>query len=450
VKNFGRAFAKLIRVRSTRHPAHYAQDVVVQGVDSKNGVAQTSLQMNKDVGIVNAGEVGHTGRLHLSGEQRERIGVDETTGDSGEGLPRNHKSEITALTNRETIVIVKGDLNHGNGVLTVETGVVEPILTLNVAVALSNPEDGLNGVVKIELKAIGRGDGQTTLQVNGELLLDLSNEILVGELSEAATLISVQKHIVNIQEGIQVSLLQGGESTAGSLSLEGSHNASAVGVDFASAASHEEILHTAKLELKTHLVVLKGNQGQGKTSVAVKPKLQGGVETTRQLGILNELSARKALSNHLLETTTGIGSEFLPNFQKLSILLINGLTSNQDGHTVNDGMTNGVGPVNKGLTVAILIGVHNGGQIKDKVDFLSQITTALNDGIELLSEPSLTLKDDLNGFLSKVGMTTIHSLEKGHLRVRSNIHILGTHTHEGHQSSTCHFLEKGCVFLNYF
>lgn len=386
--------------------------------------------MHKDKGIIDTTEIGNSGRLLLSREQSKGVGVDETSGNGGPGFPRHNQSEVASLADGKPIVVVESQLDHGNGVLSVQTGIVEPVLASDVAVALYQPEDGLDGVVQVELEAIRSSDGQTSLQVDGKLLLNLGNQVLVGQLSKSATLISIQENIVDIQKGVQVVGRQGGKSTASGLSLQRDNQASTVVIDIVSNSSHKQILHAAQVELNTDLVVLQSNQGQSQTSVSVEPELERCVVASRQLGILNQLLAREALSNHLFQTSGGIGGQLFPDFQKLSKLLINALSSNQDGDALNDGMSDGVGPVDPSVTVAVSIRVDNGGQIKDKVNLLGQISRSLNNGLQLLSKGSLTLEGNFDGLLGKVGVTSVDSLEEGHLRVGGDVQILCPYGHE--------------------
>ena len=64
---------------------------------------------------------------------------------------------------------------------------------IDVLIGLDNPDKLLHGVVEVELDLIGR---RTNGLVTREL--ELGNEILVGVLGEAAALIRVQKHVINV------------------------------------------------------------------------------------------------------------------------------------------------------------------------------------------------------------------------------------------------------------
>lgn len=399
--------------------------------------------MHKDVGVVDARKVGHTRRLLLGGVESERVGVDEAAGDRGPGLPRHHEAEVAGLAHGEAVVVVERELDHGDGVLTVETGVVEPILAGDVAVALHEPEEGLHGVVQVELEAVRSGDAETTLEVHRELLLHLRDQVFVRHLGEATALVSVQEHVIHVEEGVQIVGAQGREATAAGLGLERDGEASAVVVDVGTGARHEQVLHAAQVELNAHLVILEGNQGQGETGVAVEPKLQGRVVAAGQLGVLDELGARETLSNHLLEAAGRVGRQLLPDLEELTELLVDALSTDEDLHALDDGVADGVGPVHPGVAVAILVGVDDGGQVKHKVDLLGQITRTLDDGVELLAERRITLEGDLDRLLGKVGVTAIHGLEERDLRVGRDVKVLGPDGHQRHESSTSHFSKIG-------
>ena len=109
-------------------------------------------------------------------------------------------------------------------------------------------------MVQVELEAVARRNGQPALKVDGELLLDLGdqipevcqfqrfkqqNNILVAQLGKASTLVRVKEHIVDVEKGAQVVGRQGRKSRAAGLQLEGDHQASAIVVDVIAVTSHK-------------------------------------------------------------------------------------------------------------------------------------------------------------------------------------------------------------------
>jgi hypothetical protein len=67
---------------------------------------------------------------------------------------------------------------------------------INVLIRLDNPDELLNGVVKVELDLV---TGRTNRLITSEL--ELSDQVLMGVLGHSAALISVKEDIVNVQRG---------------------------------------------------------------------------------------------------------------------------------------------------------------------------------------------------------------------------------------------------------
>jgi len=157
--------------------------------------------------------------LRLEGEG---VDVDANSRHVGVVLVRLDQVEVLALALGEPIVTVELDLgnrdrvvagealNAGEGVAGVEDGPVPPVGVVerlhalprvdrgvvagDEGVALDNPHKLLRGVVEVELDlVVGGGHGLITRE------LELLNQVLVGDLSEAATLISVKVDVVNIE-----------------------------------------------------------------------------------------------------------------------------------------------------------------------------------------------------------------------------------------------------------
>jgi hypothetical protein len=67
---------------------------------------------------------------------------------------------------------------------------------VNVLIGLNDPDELLNGVVKVELDLITR---RTNRLITSEL--ELSDQVLVRVLGESSALVSVQENIVDVQRG---------------------------------------------------------------------------------------------------------------------------------------------------------------------------------------------------------------------------------------------------------
>ena len=101
----------LVAVGQTTHTAHYAQHVVVGGVDthlSGLGTGDGSVgQHQLESGVVDAAEVARARRLVLLRAESERVHVDTSVGVAGVVLVGLHQIEVGTLTLREAVLAVE-------------------------------------------------------------------------------------------------------------------------------------------------------------------------------------------------------------------------------------------------------------------------------------------------------------------------------------------------------
>ncbi len=249
-KNF--VYKNLVAIGLTSHTGHYAEDVIVDGKDTKLGINNCAFEstanegldignkrsgetigieravLNQGVGIanlelegggVNTREVGTARRLVLLRLEGERVHVDSgRTRNVAVVLVGLHQVEVASLADRESIVSVELKLHcrsrvarkQRTTVLVVERTQnireVRPLVvgknTLEVinitggnqVVVLHNPDQLLHRVVEVQTNSVV-GGGQSLLTCELQLL----NQVLVRDLGEATTLISVKVDVVNIQ-----------------------------------------------------------------------------------------------------------------------------------------------------------------------------------------------------------------------------------------------------------
>jgi hypothetical protein len=116
---------------------------------------------------------------------------------------------------------------------------------VDVSVGLDNPDELLHGVVEVQLDLVGgRTDGLVTSE------LKLGDEILVGVLGEAATLVGVQEHVVDVEGSSNEGLVVG---NGGGLGHLGSTTAVKLG------DGPQALVNGAKIKVDLDLVVLKGD-----------------------------------------------------------------------------------------------------------------------------------------------------------------------------------------------
>jgi len=121
---------------------------------------------------------------------------------------------------------------------------------------LDNPDKLLTRVVEVELELVGRGgDGLTASELEG---LD---QVLVGDLGELSSFISVEVDVVNIERC-------GSEVCSVDSVSDGVDVACDLGGDV-----EAEVSEVVELEVDADLVVLEGDQRESKTWVAAEPEL---------------------------------------------------------------------------------------------------------------------------------------------------------------------------------
>jgi hypothetical protein len=311
--------------------------------------------------------------------KRKGIDVDTSGRDVGVVLVRLDLVEVAALTLLETIVTVELDLgndgrvlaghtlNAGNGVTRLKDRAIPPVrvvegllalpgvddgvITRDEGITLDNPDELLDGVVVVELELVtGRGDRLAT----GELE-DL-NEVLVRDLGELTTLISIKVDVVN-EEG-------GSNETSG---IDTIADLVVVGGDLGGIVP-AEIAEIVELKIDTDLVVLEGDEGESKTRVAAEPELERDVESVlgstvghllRSVGLtstavaiaadttlLDDVGELGNIANHLGVTglLTGLLGELIPDVEPVTIVLVNALTTDLKLNGLDEEVTNPVEP----------------------------------------------------------------------------------------------------------
>jgi hypothetical protein len=154
--------------------------------------------------------------------ESKAVHVDTNSWDVGVVLVRLHPVEVVTVTHREAVVAVELEersdgrvlarhtLHASHGVTRLEhravppVGVVERLLSLPrvddviiaayEAVTLHNPDELLARVVEVELELVGRaGDGFTASE------LEHIDEVLVADLGELTTFISIEVDVVDVE-----------------------------------------------------------------------------------------------------------------------------------------------------------------------------------------------------------------------------------------------------------
>ena len=392
----------------------------------------------------------------LLGLERKGVHVDANRGDVGVVLVRLDQVEVLALTLGESVMAVQLDLGRhdrvraghalhaGHGVARLQDGAVEPVGVVeglgalvgandrlvagHEGITLDNPHQLLGGVVEVQLDLVGGGGHRLT---TGEL--ELLDQVLVGDLGEAAALIRVQVDVVDIQ---------GGRDQAG--------RGDTAGDGVARGVVEDQVLELVELQPDLDLVVLEGNQGESKARVAVEPELErnvqgvlgravadlgggagldvgGAVRIARLTALDEEVDEGGHVANHLgiARLLTGLLGELVPDLEPVAVVLVDLLTANLDVDVVDQVVAHPVEPAELGTAAVASLEGH-GGQGGLEVHTVDQIAVTGDRALDLLAKVGRTVEGLLNGFHGKVSVATIDHLEEGDLRVARKVDILCT------------------------
>ena len=374
--------ACLVGVGKTTHTRHHAEHVVVRGIDIHSGRGRGADRVvghrEEERGVVNTGQVARARGLVLLRLEGERVDVDTDGRDVGVVLVRLDLVEVAAFADLEAIVAVELDegsddrvlaghtLNAGDGVARLEDRAVPPVreverlLTLpgvgdegiaaDEGVTLDNPHKLLTRVVEVELELVGGGsDGLTASE------LEDVDQILVGDLGELTTLISIEVDVIDVERsGNQVG--------------SGDTITDYIDVGVLGSNIELEVADIVEGQVDTNFVVLESNQRECQTRVAAEPELErdvesvfrravlhfvGSVRLTRYAVIIASLTTLNEEVGQLRDVTYHLGitgllsrllSELIPDVEPLTIMLIDALTTDLEFYLLDQVVANPVQP----------------------------------------------------------------------------------------------------------
>ncbi len=315
---------------------------------------------------------------------------------------------------------------------------------VNVLVGLDDPDELLNGVVKVELDLVG---GRTDGLITGEL--ELLDEVLVGVLGHTSALIGVQEDVVNVEgSGDEGLVVGGGDLGGGGGVVEAGH-------------SPQALLNGADIKVNLDLVVLKSDEGEGQTGVAAEPELEGDVEGSlgesiagganlaRSVGIARAINVVEGgvgdegelagVADHLEVTALLLGghSELVPDVHPVAVLAVNALATDLNLNLRDELLTGEVKPTSVDVAGGrVLEGLADLGESNLKVGAVSQITVTGDGAGHTATEVSLAVESLLDRLHSEVGVTLVGNLPESNLGVTSQVNVLGAIGDKLHKSST--------------
>lgn len=422
------------------------------GEDKGAGIGDTGggrSDTRPEVGqVVSAG-----GRLVSSVPPRSSGGVDIGGASVGEEA---RSVDVSSGGCSDRVVGAEGHNGVGEGIHSV--GVVEGLgaeeavedsaplkgrAVVNVLVGLDDPDELLNGVVKVELDLVGR---RTDGLITGEL--KLLDEVLVGVLGHTSALIGIQEDVVNVEGSGDEGLVVGRGDLYGGGVVEAGHGPQA-------------LLNGADIKVNLDLVVLKSDEGEGQTGVAAEPELEGDIEgglgesiagsanLARSVGIARAINVVEggvsdegqlgSVSDHLEVAALLLGGhrELVPDVHPVTVLAVNALATDLNLNLRDELLTGEVKPT--GVDVAgasILESLANLGESHLKVGAVRQITVTGDGAGHTATEVSLAVKSLLDRLHGEVGVTLVGNLPESDLGVTRQVNVLGAIGDKLHKSST--------------
>jgi hypothetical protein len=414
-------------IRNSRNRASRAK--VGKGIRSRNAsiVCVPPRSSGGLLDILSTGVSKEAGGVDVSSAGRVDDGIVRSEGHNGVGEGINSVGVVEGLSTEEAVE---------------DTARLERRAVVNVLVGLDNPDKLLNRVVKVKLDLVGRGtDGLIT----GEL--KLLDEVLVGVLGHAPTLIGVEEDVVNVErsgdEGLVVS-----RGNLNGTSAQAGH-------------SPQALLNGTDIKVDLDLVVLKSDKGKGQTRVAAEPELKGDIEgglresiagsanLARSVSIARAINVVKggvgdegqlgSVSNHLEVTALLLGrhGKLVPDMHPVAELAIDTLATDLNLNLRDELLTGEVKPT--GIDVAstsVLQRLANLGESNLKVSAVSQITITGDGAGHAATEVSLAVESLLDRLHGEVSVTLVGNLPESDLGITSQVNVLGAIGDKLHKSST--------------
>jgi len=406
--------------------------------------------------------------LRLEGEG---VDVHADGGDVGVVLVRLDQVEVAALALREPVVAVELNLGRDDRVLAGEAlnardgvaglqdgavppvGVVERLLALPGAnyvvvaaderVALDDPHELLARVVEVEADLVRAGRHGLAARE-----LELLDQVLVGDLGEAAALIRVEVDVVDVEGGRDKAA--GGDAVTDQVAAGGREVPA-------------EVLDVVELEVQLDLVVLERDERERQARVAVEPELERDVERVlggarEHLGggvglalgavavaglatLGEEVHELGHVANHvrIAGLLARLLRELIPDLEPVTVVLVDLLAADLELDVVDEVVANPVEPAELG-TRAVRRGERNGGERGLEVDAVDQVAVAADRARYLLAEVGRAVEGLLDRLHGEVGVATVDHLEEGDLRVASKIDVLRAISYELHKTTATHIV----------
>ena len=377
------------------------------------------------------------GNVNTSGLLEEAVGGNEAVGSGDRVLGPERVEGVGEGINGIGVVEGLGAEGLVEGVASNEGRAV-----VDVGVGLNDPNELLARVVEVELDLVGTGSNGL---VSSEL--ELLEEVLVGVLRHLPALIRVEEDIIDVEGGGNKGLLVGsGDGDGG----RGRRDKVPDGP--------EALADGAEIKVDLDLVVLEGNEGEGKSRVAAEPELEGHVEGGLREGVagsanlgrsagsragpvdggkggVSDVRKLSGVSNHLEVPTLLLRGEgdLIPDVHPVSVLAIDALASNLDLDLGNELLADEVHPAGidagVGSTLHALVDL---GESHLEVGAVSKISVSGDGAGDTATEISLSREGLLDRLHREVSVAPVRHLPEGDLGGTSEENVLCAVSYELH------------------
>jgi hypothetical protein len=221
-----------------------------------------------------------------------------------------------------------------------------------------------------------------------------------------------------------------------------------------SSDSPQALINRTNIKVNLDLVVLKGDQGEGKTGVGAKPELKrniegglrkgiaGGTHLTGSLRFARTIDIREGgisdegklsgVTNHLEVSTLLLSShgKLVPDVHPITILAVNALATNLNLNLSDELFSREIQPTGINTSVVASGVSTNTHQLVNlrkshlKISAVGKITITADSALDTTTEIGLSVESLLNRFNSKVGVTSVSDLPESYLRITSEVYVL--------------------------
>ena len=324
--------------------------------------------------------------------------------------------EETSVRESRNVRSVRGELgvrpDVDAGVVVVNNGAVEGALrrvvtplvgtVVNDVLALDDPDEFLYGVVEVEARLVRRARERFFTRE-----LELVDEVFVRDLSEAATFVSVEVDVVDVERSV--------------LEVRVKHRRDR---RLVRTTNNVALSSASEFNVNDDFVVLESNERESETRVAAEEELEGNVE--RRLGLFDRARSntrrdggrrrafvrfrrreRERVTNHALVTSLEARGkrEFVEDFEPVTIVEVNTLTTDLEFNRVDEEVTERIDPTERSTRNRYRR------DIDLEVDTVNEITVARNRAAYALAEVGRAVESLLNSFHGKVSVASVDDLE---------------------------------------